>query len=99
LIAIARWDPEAIAIAHREGRLLLTEDKDFGELVFRWNFEGFRMTAPCDTTRSRPLPRPLRQVLASVSVQTKRLEAVFAASTASNIWDRDVGPAVALGKV
>ena len=36
-IAPAATDPEAIARAHHEGRLLLTEDKDFGELVFRWN--------------------------------------------------------------
>lgn len=35
--APAETDSAAIAIAHREGRLLLTEDKDFGELVFRWN--------------------------------------------------------------
>jgi predicted nuclease of predicted toxin-antitoxin system len=28
----------AIARAHHDGRLLLTEDKDFGELVFRWNW-------------------------------------------------------------
>ena len=37
-IAPAATDPEAIARAHHEGRLLLTEDKDFGELVFRWNW-------------------------------------------------------------
>jgi predicted nuclease of predicted toxin-antitoxin system len=30
-------DADVIALAHREGRVLLTEDKDFGELVFRWN--------------------------------------------------------------
>jgi predicted nuclease of predicted toxin-antitoxin system len=28
-------DVEVIALAHREGRLLLTAAKDFGELVFR----------------------------------------------------------------
>jgi predicted nuclease of predicted toxin-antitoxin system len=28
-------DPEVIALAFREGRILLTADKDFGELVFR----------------------------------------------------------------
>lgn len=27
-------DPEVLAIAHREGRVLLTDDRDFGELVF-----------------------------------------------------------------
>ena len=37
-IAPAATDPEAIARAHHEGRLLPTEDKDFGELVFRWNW-------------------------------------------------------------
>lgn len=37
-IAPAATDPAAIARAHHEGRLLLTEDKDFGELVFRWNW-------------------------------------------------------------
>jgi len=31
-------DEEAIALAQAEGRLLLTEDKDFGELVFRWRW-------------------------------------------------------------
>ena len=29
-------DEEAIALAQAEDRILLTEDKDFGELVFRW---------------------------------------------------------------
>jgi predicted nuclease of predicted toxin-antitoxin system len=29
-------DAEAIAQAHAEQRILLTEDKDFGELVVRW---------------------------------------------------------------
>jgi len=37
-IAPAATDPAAIARAHHEGRLLLTEDKDFGELGFRWNW-------------------------------------------------------------
>ena len=27
-------DEELLALAHREGRVLITEDKDFGELVF-----------------------------------------------------------------
>jgi predicted nuclease of predicted toxin-antitoxin system len=35
-IAPASTDPEAMALSYHEGRLLLTEDKDFGELVFRW---------------------------------------------------------------
>jgi predicted nuclease of predicted toxin-antitoxin system len=34
-------DAEAIGLAEAENRLLLTEDKDFGELVFR-----FRMAVP-----------------------------------------------------
>jgi predicted nuclease of predicted toxin-antitoxin system len=40
--APAATDPEALARAHREDRLLLTEDKDFGELVFRrdWPVSG-----------------------------------------------------------
>jgi predicted nuclease of predicted toxin-antitoxin system len=29
-------DAEIIHLAHNEGRLLLTEDRDFGELAFRW---------------------------------------------------------------
>jgi len=29
-------DAEIISRAHAESRLLLTEDKDFGELAFRW---------------------------------------------------------------
>jgi predicted nuclease of predicted toxin-antitoxin system len=29
-------DANVIALAHREQRLLLTEDKDFGDLIFRW---------------------------------------------------------------
>ena len=29
-------DTDIVALAHEEGRLLLTEDKDFGDLVFRW---------------------------------------------------------------
>jgi predicted nuclease of predicted toxin-antitoxin system len=37
-LAPSTSDPDVITIAHREGRLLLTEDKDFGELVFRWNW-------------------------------------------------------------
>jgi predicted nuclease of predicted toxin-antitoxin system len=37
-ISPAASDTHAIAYAHRESRLLLTEDKDFGELVFRWNW-------------------------------------------------------------
>ena len=28
-------DTEVLAIAHREGRILITDDRDFGELVFR----------------------------------------------------------------
>ena len=31
-------DEETIALAETDGRLLLTEDKDFGELVFRWRW-------------------------------------------------------------
>ena len=34
-IAAAASDAEVMARAQREGRLLLTEDKDFGDLVFR----------------------------------------------------------------
>jgi predicted nuclease of predicted toxin-antitoxin system len=34
-LAPSTIDPDVIALAHQEGRLLLTEDKDFGELVFR----------------------------------------------------------------
>jgi predicted nuclease of predicted toxin-antitoxin system len=37
-IAPAAIDTEAISRAHRDDRLLLTEDKDFGELIFRWNW-------------------------------------------------------------
>jgi len=32
-------DEEVLAIARQEGRLLLTEDKDFGELVIRMRHE------------------------------------------------------------
>jgi predicted nuclease of predicted toxin-antitoxin system len=28
-------DQEVLALAHREGRILITDDRDFGELVFR----------------------------------------------------------------
>lgn len=28
-------DREVLAIAHREGRILVTDDRDFGELIFR----------------------------------------------------------------
>lgn len=28
-------DSDVLAIAHREGRILITDDRDFGELVFR----------------------------------------------------------------
>lgn len=35
--AASLGDVEVIALASREGRLLLTADKDFGELVFRRN--------------------------------------------------------------
>jgi predicted nuclease of predicted toxin-antitoxin system len=28
-------DEQVLAIAHREGRILITDDRDFGELVFR----------------------------------------------------------------
>jgi predicted nuclease of predicted toxin-antitoxin system len=34
--AAGALDSELVARAHDEDRLLLTEDKDFGELVFRW---------------------------------------------------------------
>jgi predicted nuclease of predicted toxin-antitoxin system len=34
-VASGATDVEVIRRAHNEGRLLLTEDKDFGELVFR----------------------------------------------------------------
>jgi predicted nuclease of predicted toxin-antitoxin system len=30
-------DSDIVGLAEREQRLLLTEDKDFGELVFRWH--------------------------------------------------------------
>lgn len=33
--ATALDDREVLAIAHREGRILITNDRDFGELVFR----------------------------------------------------------------
>ena len=29
-------DPQVLSIAHRERRILITEDRDFGELVFRF---------------------------------------------------------------
>lgn len=32
-------DTQIVRRAHDDGRLLLTEDKDFGELVFRWRRE------------------------------------------------------------
>lgn len=35
-MAAGATDQAAMTLAHAEGRLLLTEDKDFGELVFRW---------------------------------------------------------------
>jgi predicted nuclease of predicted toxin-antitoxin system len=35
-ISPAVADTDAIAHSYRDNRLLLTEDKDFGELVFRW---------------------------------------------------------------
>ena len=35
-VAKSTSDRDIIAWAQREARLLLTEDKDFGELVFRW---------------------------------------------------------------
>ena len=35
-LAPSTTDIAVIHLAQREGRLLLTEDKDFGELVFRW---------------------------------------------------------------
>jgi predicted nuclease of predicted toxin-antitoxin system len=34
-IAAGSTDPEVLALAARDQRLLLTEDKDFGDLVFR----------------------------------------------------------------
>lgn len=30
-------DPEVLALAWHEGRILITDDSDFGELVFRYN--------------------------------------------------------------
>jgi len=38
-VAQSTSDPDVIAWARRDNRLLLTEDKDFGELVFRWRAE------------------------------------------------------------
>ena len=35
-LAAGMTDAEAIALANKDARLLLTEDKDFGELVVRW---------------------------------------------------------------
>jgi predicted nuclease of predicted toxin-antitoxin system len=35
-VASGMTDREAIAQSHREDRILLTEDKDFGELAVRW---------------------------------------------------------------
>jgi predicted nuclease of predicted toxin-antitoxin system len=35
-IAPGMRDAEALALANREHRILLTEDKDFGEMVIRW---------------------------------------------------------------
>jgi predicted nuclease of predicted toxin-antitoxin system len=34
--AMALEDTEVLAIAHREQRVLITDDRDFGELVFRY---------------------------------------------------------------
>ncbi len=35
-------DAEVLAIAHREGRILITDDRDFGELIFSrgWQHSG-----------------------------------------------------------
>jgi predicted nuclease of predicted toxin-antitoxin system len=35
----AAADPEVLALAYRQGRVLLTEDNDFGDLVVRLGFQ------------------------------------------------------------
>jgi predicted nuclease of predicted toxin-antitoxin system len=35
VVAVRRGDRSVIELARREGRVLVTEDKDFGDLVFR----------------------------------------------------------------
>ena len=41
-------DDEVLTIANQENAILLTADKDFGELIFRLNFNSFSNTVtPC----------------------------------------------------
>jgi predicted nuclease of predicted toxin-antitoxin system len=60
-------DPQVIALAEAEGRVFLTEDKDFGELVFR-----FRLVVPglvllrIDPTRSHLKSPRLAAVISQI---------------------------------
>lgn len=41
-IALSRPDTDVLAIANKENRILITTDKDFGELVFKEKLEQAR---------------------------------------------------------
>jgi predicted nuclease of predicted toxin-antitoxin system len=66
-IASGLTDAEALRLAYDEQRLFLTEDKDFGELVFR-----FRLSVPglvllrIDATRSHLKWRRLEAVIGQI---------------------------------
>jgi predicted nuclease of predicted toxin-antitoxin system len=65
-LAPSTTDPEVVAIAHREGRLLLTEDKDFGELVFRWK----RPVSGLILLRIAPDQNPLKWTRLKIAIDT-----------------------------
>ena len=72
-IAPAESDAEVMRRAHEDNRLLLTEDKDFGDLVFR---------------RGRPVPGIvlLRIDPARKALKAQRLDAAIATIRRQVVW-------------
>ena len=52
-MAAGASDTDLIGLARRENRLLLTDDKDFGELVFRRRFPNSKRVSMADIRSSK----------------------------------------------
>ena len=79
-------DEVVLARAFDEGRILLTEDKDFGELVYRLQLpaRGIALMRFAPTDRARKIPR-LRALIAYYG---SRLEGLFVTLEADKIRAR-----------
>jgi predicted nuclease of predicted toxin-antitoxin system len=79
-------DEEVLARAHREKRVLLTEDKDFGELVYRLQLPAHGIVLLRFDRRGRV--RKVPRLRALVSYHGERLVGMFVTLEADKVRSR-----------